>query len=159
MQVFHFRVDRENRSQHMFTQDVITTIFSNVKSIYLFHAEHVLPQVSLLSSTYVCVSQVNVLFITNMILKTNRWNVLGDNLGVSRNPFLSHKHKNLHEKSCLLFAMRILFLHTSLPSLSHFLGENLTNWFVKMFYPVIKITTFSSKNVWTNGRRVPSTRG
>ena len=55
MQVFHFRVDRENRSQHMFTQDVITTIFSNVKSIYLFHAEHVLPQVSLLSSTYVCV--------------------------------------------------------------------------------------------------------
>ena len=73
MQVFHFRVDRENRSQHMFTQDVITTIFSNVKSIYLFHAEHVLPQVSLQSSTYVCVSQVNVLFITNMILKTNRW--------------------------------------------------------------------------------------
>ena len=45
-------------------------------------------------------------------------NVLGDNLGVSRNPFLSHKHKNLHEKSCLLFAMRILFLHTSLPSLA-----------------------------------------
>ena len=45
-QVFHFRVDRENRAQHMFSQDVVTTIFSNVKSIYLFHAEHVLPQVS-----------------------------------------------------------------------------------------------------------------
>ena len=46
-QVFHFRVDRENRAQHMFSQDVVTTIFSNIKSIYLFHAEHVLPQVSL----------------------------------------------------------------------------------------------------------------
>ena len=45
-QVFHFRVDRENRAQHMFSQDVVTTIFSNIKSIYLFHAEHVLPQVS-----------------------------------------------------------------------------------------------------------------
>ena len=39
-------MDRENRAQHMFSQDVVTTIFSNVKSIYKFHAEFLLPQVT-----------------------------------------------------------------------------------------------------------------
>ena len=44
-QVFHFRVDQENRSQHMFSPELVTTIFSNIKSIYKFHAEFLLPQV------------------------------------------------------------------------------------------------------------------
>lgn len=44
-QVFHFRVDQENRSQHMFPPELVTTIFSNIKSIYKFHAEFLLPQV------------------------------------------------------------------------------------------------------------------
>lgn len=43
-QVFHFRVDRENRAIHMFPQEMVTTIFSNIKSIYKFHAEFLLPQ-------------------------------------------------------------------------------------------------------------------
>jgi len=43
-QVFHFRVDRENRANHMFPQEMVTTIFSNIKSVYKFHAEFLLPQ-------------------------------------------------------------------------------------------------------------------
>ena len=46
-QVFHFRVDQENRSAHMFPPELVTTIFSNIKSIYKFHAEFLLPQVRL----------------------------------------------------------------------------------------------------------------
>ena len=49
LQVFHFRVDQENRSVHMFPPELITTIFSNIKSIYKFHAEFLLPQVRLLN--------------------------------------------------------------------------------------------------------------
>ena len=131
------------------------------RQVYLLVPRGARPSPGQFTEQHVCVCPKSMFYsLQTWFSKQIVGNVLGDNLGVSRNPFLSHKHKNLHEKSCLLFAMRILFLHTSLlPSLSHFLGENQTNWFVKMFYPVIKIPTFSSKNAWTNGRRVPSTRG
>jgi FYVE/RhoGEF/PH domain-containing protein 1 len=35
----------DNKSQSMFGAETLTTIFSNVKSIYKFHAEFLLPQV------------------------------------------------------------------------------------------------------------------
>ena len=44
-QIFHFRVDQENRASNMFSQDVLPQIFANIKSIYKFHAEFLLPQV------------------------------------------------------------------------------------------------------------------
>ena len=47
-QIFHFRVDQENRLSNMFPQEVLPQMFANIKSIYKFHAEFLLPQVSLL---------------------------------------------------------------------------------------------------------------
>ena len=44
MQVFHFRVDQENRSQNLFPQDTLPQMFANIKSIYKFHADFLLPQ-------------------------------------------------------------------------------------------------------------------
>eukprot|EP00095_Tigriopus_kingsejongensis_P002275 maker-scaffold365_size194585-snap-gene-0.22 protein:Tk02275 transcript:maker-scaffold365_size194585-snap-gene-0.22-mRNA-1 annotation:"and ph domain-containing protein 4" len=43
-QVFHFRVDQENRSQNLFPPETIPQMFANIKSIYKFHAEFLLPQ-------------------------------------------------------------------------------------------------------------------
>lgn len=43
-QVFHFRVDQENRAHHMFPQETVHQMFSNIKSIYKFHHDHLLPQ-------------------------------------------------------------------------------------------------------------------
>ncbi|XP_026277947.2 FYVE, RhoGEF and PH domain-containing protein 4 [Frankliniella occidentalis] len=43
-QVFHFRVDQENRAHHMFPQETVPQMFSNIKSIYKFHNDHLLPQ-------------------------------------------------------------------------------------------------------------------
>ncbi|XP_046407118.1 FYVE, RhoGEF and PH domain-containing protein 4-like [Ischnura elegans] len=43
-QVFHFRVDQENRAHPMFSQEMIPQIFSNIKSIYQFHHDFLLPQ-------------------------------------------------------------------------------------------------------------------
>ena len=34
----------ENRAQHMFPDDVIPQMFSNIKSIYQFHHDFLLPQ-------------------------------------------------------------------------------------------------------------------
>jgi len=45
-QVFHFKIDQENRSSNLFSADTLTNIFSNVKSIYKFHAEFLLPQLA-----------------------------------------------------------------------------------------------------------------
>ena len=45
LQVFHFRVDQENRSQNLFPQDTLPQMFANIKSIYKFHADFLLPQV------------------------------------------------------------------------------------------------------------------
>ena len=44
-QVFHCRVQRDNKTLGL-NADTLTTIFSNIKSIYKFHAEFLLPQVS-----------------------------------------------------------------------------------------------------------------
>ena len=44
--MFQFRVDQESRAQHLLPQETVTAIFSNVKSIYKFHAEFLLPQVT-----------------------------------------------------------------------------------------------------------------
>ena len=46
-QIFHFRVDQENRLSNMFPQEVLPQMFANIKSIYKFHAEFLLPQVSI----------------------------------------------------------------------------------------------------------------
>uniref|UniRef100_A0A0K2TZB4 FYVE, RhoGEF and PH domaincontaining protein 4like [Nasonia vitripennis] n=1 Tax=Lepeophtheirus salmonis TaxID=72036 RepID=A0A0K2TZB4_LEPSM len=43
-QVFHTRVDQENRTQNLFSADVLPQMFANIKSIYKFHAEFLLPQ-------------------------------------------------------------------------------------------------------------------
>jgi len=43
-QIFHFRVDQENRLSNMFPQEVLPQMFANIKSIYKFHAEFLLPQ-------------------------------------------------------------------------------------------------------------------
>ena len=44
LQVFHLEVVLENRQQHMFGGEVIPQMFSNIKSIYQFHHDFVLPQ-------------------------------------------------------------------------------------------------------------------
>ena len=49
-QIFHFRVDQENRLSNMFPQEVLPQMFANIKSIYKFHAEFLLPQVSIKAS-------------------------------------------------------------------------------------------------------------
>lgn len=43
-QVFHFRVDQENRVQTMFPPEIITQMFCNIKSLYQLHHDHLLPQ-------------------------------------------------------------------------------------------------------------------
>ncbi|XP_034240310.1 FYVE, RhoGEF and PH domain-containing protein 4-like isoform X2 [Thrips palmi] len=43
-QVFHFRVDHENRAHPMFPQETVPHMFSNIKSIYKLHNEFLLPQ-------------------------------------------------------------------------------------------------------------------
>ncbi|KAG1693329.1 FYVE, RhoGEF and PH domain-containing protein 4 [Nymphon striatum] len=43
-QLFHFKVDNENRAHKMFPQEVVTQMFSNIKSIFKLHSEHLLPQ-------------------------------------------------------------------------------------------------------------------
>ncbi|XP_076313163.1 FYVE, RhoGEF and PH domain-containing protein 2-like isoform X2 [Tachypleus tridentatus] len=43
-QVFAFRVDQENRVHSMFPQEVVTQMFSNLKSLYKLHHDFLLPQ-------------------------------------------------------------------------------------------------------------------
>ncbi|CAG7719893.1 unnamed protein product [Allacma fusca] len=43
-QVFHFRVDQENRVQSMFPPETVTQMFCNIKSLYKLHNDHLLPQ-------------------------------------------------------------------------------------------------------------------
>ncbi|XP_078049056.1 FYVE, RhoGEF and PH domain-containing protein 4 [Augochlora pura] len=43
-QVFQFRVDQENRAHPMFPMETVQQMFSNIKSIYIFHNDFLLPQ-------------------------------------------------------------------------------------------------------------------
>lgn len=43
-QVFQFRVDQENRAHPMFPPETVQHMFSNIKSIYKFHNDFLLPQ-------------------------------------------------------------------------------------------------------------------
>ena len=43
-QIFHTRIVRENREQKMFPNEVIPQMFSNIKSIYQFHNDFLLPK-------------------------------------------------------------------------------------------------------------------
>lgn len=43
-QVFQFRVDQENRAHPMFSPETVQHMFSNIKSIYKFHNDFLLPQ-------------------------------------------------------------------------------------------------------------------
>lgn len=43
-QVFAFRVDQENRAHPMFSQEIVSQMFSNLKSIYKLHHDFLLPQ-------------------------------------------------------------------------------------------------------------------
>ncbi|XP_013775232.1 FYVE, RhoGEF and PH domain-containing protein 4-like [Limulus polyphemus] len=43
-QVFAFRVDQENRAHPMFSQEVVTQMFSNLKPLYKLHHDFLLPQ-------------------------------------------------------------------------------------------------------------------
>ncbi len=42
--MFHFQIVLENRAHNMFPDDVVPQMFSNVKSIYQFHHDFLLPQ-------------------------------------------------------------------------------------------------------------------
>jgi hypothetical protein len=44
VQVFHFKVVLANREHHMFPNEVVLQMFSNIKSIYQFHHDFLLPQ-------------------------------------------------------------------------------------------------------------------
>jgi hypothetical protein len=44
--VFYFRVDQAVRSQNLFPPETLPQIFANIKSIYQFHADFLLPKVS-----------------------------------------------------------------------------------------------------------------
>lgn len=43
-QIFQFRVDQENRAHPMFPPETVQHMFSNIKSIYKFHNDFLLPQ-------------------------------------------------------------------------------------------------------------------
>jgi hypothetical protein len=43
-QVFHFEIIVRNREFHLFPEDVVPQMFSNIKSIYQFHNDFLLPQ-------------------------------------------------------------------------------------------------------------------
>ncbi|XP_075218601.1 FYVE, RhoGEF and PH domain-containing protein 2-like [Lycorma delicatula] len=43
-QIFYFRIDQENRAHNMFPQEMVSQMFSNIKSLYKFHNEFLLPQ-------------------------------------------------------------------------------------------------------------------
>ncbi|XP_058791864.1 FYVE, RhoGEF and PH domain-containing protein 1-like [Phymastichus coffea] len=43
-QIFQFRVDQENRAHPMFPSETVQHMFSNIKSIYIFHNDFLLPQ-------------------------------------------------------------------------------------------------------------------
>ncbi|XP_014211813.1 FYVE, RhoGEF and PH domain-containing protein 1 [Copidosoma floridanum] len=43
-QIFQFRVDQENRAHTMFPPETVQHMFSNIKSIYIFHNDFLLPQ-------------------------------------------------------------------------------------------------------------------
>lgn len=43
-QVFHSQIIKTNREHQMFPDNVIPRIFSNIKSIYQFHNDFLLPQ-------------------------------------------------------------------------------------------------------------------
>ncbi|KAL2731592.1 hypothetical protein V1477_015415 [Vespula maculifrons] len=43
-QVFQFRIDQENRAHPMFPPETVQHMFSNIKSIYKFHNDFLLPQ-------------------------------------------------------------------------------------------------------------------
>lgn len=43
-QIFQFRVDQENRAHPMFPGETVQHMFSNIKSIYKFHNDFLLPQ-------------------------------------------------------------------------------------------------------------------
>ncbi|XP_005101422.1 FYVE, RhoGEF and PH domain-containing protein 1 [Aplysia californica] len=43
-QVFYFRLDKENRQQSLLPPDTLNHMFSNTKSIFLFHHDFLLPQ-------------------------------------------------------------------------------------------------------------------
>ncbi len=51
-QIFHFRVDQENRVQQMFPPETITQMFCNVKSLYQFHHDHLLPRLEMRLETW-----------------------------------------------------------------------------------------------------------
>lgn len=46
-QIFQFRVDQENRAHPMFPPDTVQQMFSNIKSIYKFHNDFLLPQLEM----------------------------------------------------------------------------------------------------------------
>ena len=64
-QIFHFRVDQENRLSNMFPQEVLPQMFANIKSIYKFHAEFLLPQVSTYTSNTYSQKQIDKLVSHN----------------------------------------------------------------------------------------------
>ncbi|XP_070559884.1 FYVE, RhoGEF and PH domain-containing protein 4-like isoform X3 [Ptychodera flava] len=43
-QVFHFRLDIENRARNWFNQETVKEMFANIKSIYQFHRDFLLPK-------------------------------------------------------------------------------------------------------------------
>ena len=46
MQVFHNELLHQNREEHFLPDSIIPQIFSNIKSIYQFHNDFLLPQLN-----------------------------------------------------------------------------------------------------------------
>jgi len=44
LQIFHWEIIRQNRAFHYFPEDVVPQMFCNMKSIYQFHNDFLLPQ-------------------------------------------------------------------------------------------------------------------
>ena len=104
--MFYFRLDKENRQQPLVPTEILNQMFSNIKSIFLFNHDFLLPQLEermkkwlvylmlcvfafLALHMYICVWKLISLLCISIIFVSNRrlgrflkW---GDNLGYSQN--------------------------------------------------------------------------
>jgi len=73
LQVFHFKVVLANREHHMFPEEVVTRMFSNIKSIYQFHHDFLLPQLERkMTEQSVCLPKYLHVFSLEKVYKAPR---------------------------------------------------------------------------------------
>lgn len=71
LQVFHFRIDQENRAHNMFPQDMVPQMFSNIKSIYKFHHDFLLPQLEERMKNWEKESRIGTVSVLNLFKESN----------------------------------------------------------------------------------------